>query len=79
MVTKDPKGYIFYEVKFRKGQVTDNVIQTEIAQVEKTDLHPYKYGFFSRSGFYIEQPGDRLILISLDDLFKLIYINGDNI
>ena len=70
VVTKDPKGYIFYEVKFRKGQVTDNVIQTEIAQVEKTDLHPYKYGFFSRSGFYVERPDDRLILISLDDLFN---------
>ena len=69
VVTKDPKGYIFYEVKFRKGQITNDIIQKEITQVEKTDLHPYKYGFFSRSGFFVKRLDNQLVLISLEDLF----------
>ena len=69
VVTQDPKGYIFYEVKFRKGPVTEKMIQAERTQVERTGLRPYKYGFFSRSGFSVERADDRLILIPLEELF----------
>ena len=69
VVTLDPKGYIFYEVKFRKGPVTEKMIRAERTQVERTNLHPYKYGFFSRSGFSVEHADDSLILIPLEELF----------
>ena len=69
VVTQDPKGYIFYEVKFRKGAITDSVIRTEIEQVEKTKLRPYQYGFFSRSGFSVERADSRVSLIPLEKLY----------
>ncbi|MBQ8036966.1 MAG: ATP-binding protein, partial [Proteobacteria bacterium] len=51
VVTFDPKGYTFYEVKFRKTPVTDRLIRDEIRQVNETGLYCYQYGFISRSGF----------------------------
>ena len=50
IVTLDDRGYIFYEAKFRKEPVTENVVRNEIRQVEQTGLECYKYGFFSKSG-----------------------------
>lgn len=70
VVTQDPKGYIFYEVKFRKGTITESAIRSEIEQVKKTKLRPYRYGFFSRSGFSVEHDDERVMLIPLEDLFE---------
>lgn len=69
IVTKDAKGYIFYEAKFRREPVTEEMIRTEIAQVEKAGFQCYKYGFFSRSGFLAKQ-AEHLILITLEDLYR---------
>ena len=68
VVTLDEKGYVFYEVKFRKQKLTKSIIDKEIEQVKKTELSPYKYVFISRSGFDID-PADGLELIALDELF----------
>lgn len=68
IVTKDDKGYIFYEAKFRKDLVTDAVIEQEIAQVRRAGLSVYQYGFISRSGFQCQKRQD-LILIDLKDLY----------
>ena len=51
IVTLDPQGYVFYEAKFKNGPVTEKMMRDEIAQVRKTGLNCYKYGFFSKSGF----------------------------
>ena len=51
IVTLDPKGYIFYEVKFQSKPLSLKQIEKEIAQVEATELRCYRYGFISRSGF----------------------------
>lgn len=51
IVTEDENGYVFYEVKFRKKPVSDEMIDEEIKQVKATGLNCYKYVFFSRSGF----------------------------
>lgn len=69
VVTQDPRGYIFYEAKFRSEPVTQALIEEEIAQVKQTGLQCYRYGFFSRSGFSTENAED-LILINLDDLYS---------
>ena len=68
VVTFDPKGYTFYEVKFRKTPVTDRLIRDEIRQVNETGLYCYQYGFISRSGFEAK-PQSNLLLISLDEFY----------
>ncbi len=69
IVTKDAKGYIFYEAKFRKEPVTQEMIQAEISQVKETGFECYKYGFMSRSGFTAKQE-ESLILISLEEMYN---------
>ena len=69
VVTLDPKGYIFYEAKFRKDAITDGMIREEINQVEQTQMHPYRYGFFSRSGFQLKSVDEKLILIPLQEMY----------
>lgn len=68
IVTQDDRGYIFYEVKFRKDPVTESMVQNEIRQVTQTGLNCYKYGFFSRSGFLCDQEENQ-ILIELKELY----------
>ncbi len=68
-VTADPRGYIFYESKFRKEPLSLTMIHEEIKQVQATGLNCYQYGFFSRSGFLCE-PSDRMIFIHLDELYE---------
>ena len=67
-VTEDPKGYVFYESKFRKEPLTLAMIQEETGQVQATGLNCYRYGFISRSGFQCE-PTDSMIFIHLDELY----------
>ena len=71
IVTKDAKGYIFYEAKFRREPVSADMIRTEISQVEATGFQCYKYGFLSRSGFAFNQE-DSLILITLEEMYKAV-------
>ena len=68
IVTEDELGYAFYEVKFRKTPVSDEMIQEEMEQVKATGLNCYKYVFFSRSGFQCRQR-ENVQLIELEDLF----------
>ena len=69
IVTQDDKGYIFYEAKFRKEPVTEQMIENEIVQVKQTGLECYKYGFFSISGFACEERENRS-LIELKELYR---------
>jgi len=69
LVTEDPKGYVFYEAKFRSEPLNKSMIQKEIMQVQKTGLNCYRYGFISRSGFELE-PEVNLELISLEQLYE---------
>lgn len=69
VVTLDEKGYVFYELNFRKNRISKAIIDKEIEQVKATELNPYKYVFISRSGFEIS-PEDNLELIDLSDLFN---------
>ena len=69
IVTKDAKGYIVYEAKFRKEPVSAEMIRTEILQVEETGLSCYQYGFFSRAGFTAKQEKN-LKLITLEKMYR---------
>ncbi|MDO4487738.1 MAG: ATP-binding protein [Eubacteriales bacterium] len=69
IVTEDELGYVFYEVKFRKKQISDEAIDEEIDQVRATGLNCYKYVFFSRSGFACKER-DNVKLIELKELFE---------
>lgn len=68
IVSEDDNGYIFYEVKFRKKEITDEMIDEEIAQVNATGLNCYKYVFFSRSGFKCKER-DNVRFIKLDEIY----------
>ena len=68
IVTEDELGYVFYEVKFKKKPISDEIINEEIAQVKATGLNCYKYVFFSRSGFNCEKR-DNVVLIALEEIF----------
>ncbi len=68
IVTQDELGYTFYEVKFKKKPVSDEMIDEEIAQVKATGLDCYKYVFFSRSGFCCKKR-ENVKLIELKELF----------
>lgn len=68
IVTQDPNGYIFYEAKFRKEPVNKAMIEKEIEQVKSTGMDCHKYGFFSRSGFDMEED-DQILLIPLKELY----------
>ena len=69
LVTQDPNGYVFYEVKFRKEPVDRKTIDEEIEQVKRTGLNCYQYWFFSRSGFEVSNASD-LVLVDIDDIYR---------
>lgn len=69
VVSKDEIGYVFYEVKFRKRKLSQEVIDEEIQQVKNTGLNCYKYVFFSRSGFAAKET-DEIKHIELAQLYK---------
>ncbi len=69
IVTEDELGYAFYEVKFRKKPVSDEMIQEEMEQVKATGLNCYKYVFFSRSGFQCEKK-ENVQFIELEEVFS---------
>ena len=66
--TKDDKGYIFYEAKFRKEPMTDRMVDEEIEQVRAAGFPCYRYGFLSGGGFRCEERPE-LILIDLKSLY----------
>lgn len=68
IVTKYENGYIFYEAKFRKEPLTEQMIEREIEQIRESGLASYRYGFISRSGFLREERPE-LILIDLQELY----------
>ena len=68
VVTYDSKGYVFYEVKFRKTAIDAKMIEEEIKQVNLTGLDCYKYVFISRSGFNAIQR-ENVSFIDLNDFF----------
>ena len=68
VVTSDEKGYVFYEVKFRKRKTSKEVIENEIRQVKATGLNCYKYVFFSRAGF-TEKETEEIQFIELNQMY----------
>lgn len=70
VVTEDDKGYIFYEVKFRKEPLSAEIVDKEINQVRECGLDCYRYGFISRSGFDAGLYDRKdLILTSLEQMY----------
>ena len=68
VVTQDEKGYVFYEVKFRKNPINASIIENEIKQVKSTGLNCYKYVFISKSGFLYDR-NENVDFIELDNFF----------
>ncbi len=69
IVTLDEKGYVFYEVKFRKKPLDKALVEEEIKQVQATGLKCYKYVFITRSGAEIPE-SNQVQFIELKQLFQ---------
>lgn len=69
VVTLNRNGYDFYEVKFTKEPINDEIVNKKKYQLEQLGLCYNKLGFFSKSGFDIKDK-DNYILINLDDVYK---------
>lgn len=67
-MTHDDNGYIFYEAKFRKKPLDEKMMEQEITQVNEAGLSCYKYGFFSRVGFFAPLQ-ENVIGIELKELY----------
>ena len=70
VVTLDKNGYISYEAKYKNRPLNDYDIKEEIEQVSSSDLKAYRYGFFSKSGFKLDDKRKDLILYTLEDMVK---------
>ncbi len=69
IVTQDENGYVFYEVKFRKEQISASVVREEIAQVKATGMDCYQYVFVSKSPVDLEGIPEPVEVISLAELW----------
>lgn len=69
VVTLNRNGYDFYEVKFTKEPINDEIVNKKKYQLEQLGLCYNKLGFFSKSGFDIKDK-DNYILINLDEIYK---------
>ena len=70
VVTKDDRGYAFYEAKFREAPVSNARMEKEIQQVNMTGLYCYRYGFFSKSGYDEDISRSDVVKYTLDDLYS---------
>ena len=69
MVGQSEQGYVFFECQYKDSPITDDIIEEEIEQVNKTTLNAYQYGFVSKSGFNLKKDYP-YIFITLDDMYK---------
>ncbi|MCC8128207.1 MAG: ATP-binding protein [Clostridiales bacterium] len=70
IVAQDEKGYVFYEVKFRKEKISASAVREEISQVKATGMNCYKYVFISRSPVDLAGIEDPVATITLQDIWN---------
>ena len=67
VVTKDNKGYVFYEVKFKNKAVSKKEALEEIRQVKECGIECDRFGFVSKNGFDFDDK--TLKLIKIEDMY----------
>lgn len=68
VVTEDDNGNTFFECKFTKEKINDEVYQEEVRQIKDAGVPYYRLGFFSKSGYDLKK-NDRDLYFTLDDLY----------
>lgn len=69
LVARNALGYSFFECKYTKAKVTDEVVSKEREQVAATGFPLSGFGFFSKSGFDLKK--EKLdYAFTIDDLYK---------
>ena len=69
VVTKDDRGFIAYECKYKNAPIGLKTVHEEEWQAKELGLDFYGFGFFSRNGFKDEIDADKYRLISLQDMY----------
>lgn len=70
IVTKDAKGYIFYEVKYTDTKIENNIANEEQLRLSELGICYYNLGFISKTSF--DNIENKCIKITLDDMYKEI-------
>ena len=70
VVTKDSKGYISYECKYTNSPITNKIIEEKIKQTQNLDIHFYKLGFISKSGFAADVDKEKYNCFNLSYFYK---------
>ena len=70
IVTKDSKGYISYECKYKNGKISVGTIGEEEKQTQNLELEFYKLGFISKNGFAESIDRDKYNLFELNDFYN---------
>lgn len=70
LMTEDDNGYTFYECKYTKDTIGPEIVEEEMRQLKECNIHYYRLGFFSKSGYRLEKK-DGFLYYTLEDLFRL--------
>ena len=71
VVTKDSKGYISYECKYSNSPITNAIIEEELKQTQSLDIHFYKLGFISKSGYDLDVDKEKYNCFSLSEFYNI--------
>lgn len=69
VVTYEPLGYIFYEVKYTNSLIDERVVSEEKTQLQKANINYYNLGFVSKTGF--TNISKEYHLITLNDIYNI--------
>lgn len=69
VVTYDPLGYIFYEVKYTNSLIDERVVSEGKKQLQKANINYYNLGFVSKTGF--TNISKEYHLITLNDIYNI--------
>lgn len=70
IVTQDDMGNTFYECKFTNERINQSIVDEETRQLKEANVPYYRMGFFSKSGYDLDE-NDRDLYFTLDDMFCL--------
>ena len=69
IVTRDSIGNTFFECKFTKEKLGEEVALEERGQLQELNIPYYRLGFFSASGFALSK-NQRDLYFTLDDMYS---------
>lgn len=70
VVTRDERGYVFYECLYHDSIIGNDVIAEKIKRVESLGIDFYRLGFLAKKGFAKDVDKEKYRCYTLDDFYK---------